>query len=113
MCPPSLLWRGYAPSFRALPLMAPVASGYNRSYTHVVKTAISIPDEVFTEAEAEARRLGLSRSGLYSRAVAEFVEKNRGLGVREALDSVYATEDSRVDVVLARMQAASLPDEGW
>ena len=90
-----------------------VAKRYNPSYTHFVKTAISIPDEVFAEAEAEARRLGVSRSGLYSRAVAEFVEKHRGLRVREALDSVYASEGSRVDGALARMQAASLPDEGW
>ncbi len=78
-----------------------------------MKTAISIPDEVFAAAEAEARRLGVSRSGLFAKAVAEFVARNRGLGVREALDSVYATEDSRVDEPLARMQAASLPDEGW
>lgn len=78
-----------------------------------MKTAISIPDEVFAEAEAEARRLGVSRSGLYAKAVAEFVARNRGLGVREALDSVYATEDSKVDEALARLQAASLPDEGW
>lgn len=78
-----------------------------------MKTAISIPDEVFAEAEAEARRLGMSRSGLYSRAIAEFVEKNRGLGVREALDSIYASEESKIDEALARMQAASLPDESW
>lgn len=78
-----------------------------------MKTAISIPDEVFAEAEAEARRLGMSRSGLYSRAIAEFVEKNHGLGVREALDSIYASEESKIDEALARMQAASLPDESW
>ncbi len=78
-----------------------------------MKTAISIPDEVFAEAEAEARRLGLSRSGLYARAIAEFVEKNRGIGVREALDSVYASEESEVDEALARMQGAGLADEGW
>jgi len=87
--------------------------GYNSGYTLVVKTAISIPDEVFAEAEEAARRLGVSRSGLYAKAVAEFVTRSRGLGVREALDSVYAGEDSRVDEALARMQAASLPDEGW
>ena len=78
-----------------------------------MKTAISIPDDVFAEAEAEARRLGVSRSGLYAKAVAEFVARNRSLGVREALDSVYAGNDSRVDKVLARMQAASLPAGGW
>ena len=78
-----------------------------------MKTAISIPDEVFAAADAEARRLGVSRSGLYAKAVAEFVARNRGLGVREALDSVYASEGSRVDEALAWAQAARLLDEGW
>ena len=49
-----------------------------------MKTAISIPDDVFAEAEETAQRLGVSRSGLYTRAIAEFVERHRGLGVREA-----------------------------
>ncbi len=78
-----------------------------------MKTAISIPDEVYAQAEEAARRLGVSRSGLYARAVAEFVARNRGLGVREALDSVYRVGEAKVDEALARAQAASVPDEGW
>ncbi len=78
-----------------------------------MKTAISIPDEVYAQAEEAARRLGVSRSGLYARAVAEFVARNRGLGVREALDSVYRVGEAKVDGALARAQAASVPDEGW
>ncbi len=78
-----------------------------------MKTAISIPDDVYAEAEEAAQRLGVSRSGLYARAVAEFVARNRGLGVREALDSVYRVEEAEVDEALARAQAASVPDEGW
>jgi antitoxin MazE6 len=78
-----------------------------------VKTAVSIPDDVFAEAEETAHRLGVSRSGLYARALAEFVARHRGLGVSEALDSVYGEEDARVDEALSRMQAATIPDEGW
>jgi metal-responsive CopG/Arc/MetJ family transcriptional regulator len=78
-----------------------------------MKTAISLPDEVFAAAELAARRLGVSRSQLYAQAVAEFLERHRGMGVREALDSVYSTEGSRLDHTLATMQAASLPDEEW
>jgi hypothetical protein len=33
-----------------------------------LKTAISIPDQVFRRAEAAAKRLGLSRSELFTRA---------------------------------------------
>jgi len=78
-----------------------------------MKTAISLPEEIFSAAEEAAHRLGMSRSQLYARAVAEFLERHRGMGVREALDSVYTTESSRVDPVLFRMQASSIPEEDW
>ncbi len=38
-----------------------------------MKIAVSIPDELFYRAENAARREGLSRSGLYSRALAVFL----------------------------------------
>ena len=38
-----------------------------------MKVAVSIPDPIFMEAEAVARRLKLSRSKVYARALGEFV----------------------------------------
>ncbi len=78
-----------------------------------MKTAISIPDEVFALAERLAKRLNMSRSELYVRAVREFVAEYRHTGVRERLDEVYANEDSSVDAHVLDAQAASLPDEDW
>jgi hypothetical protein len=80
-----------------------------------MKTAISLPDEVFEEAERLAKRRGISRSELYARAVAEFVKGERFLGVRERLDAVYGAEPSgsRLDPVLGEMQARSLSKERW
>ena len=78
-----------------------------------MKTAISIPDPLFEAAEAVARRLGLSRSALYARAVDAFVRAHRGKGVTEALDAVYATEESALDPVLGQLQASSLCREDW
>lgn len=40
-----------------------------------VKTAISIPDELFERAERIAARRGCTRSGLYAEALAEFVAR--------------------------------------
>ncbi len=40
-----------------------------------MKTAISIPDEIFDSADALAEEMGVSRSQLYATAVAEFVAK--------------------------------------
>jgi hypothetical protein len=37
-----------------------------------MKTAISIEDDIFTEAELTAKEMGLSRSKFYSKAILEF-----------------------------------------
>lgn len=87
--------------------------GYNSGYTNGVKTAISIPDPLFEAAEALAKRLGLTRSGLYSTAVAEFVEAHRGSQVQEALDAVYEVEESQVDSLLTEAQAGAVVEEDW
>ncbi len=53
-----------------------------------MKTAISIPDDVFTEAELLARELKQSRSQLYSRAVREYVARHSSDSVTAALDAL-------------------------
>jgi len=89
------------------------ARGYNLSYTHVVKTAISIPDEVFQAAEELAERLGVSRSELYATAVREYVAALRSRGVTERLNEVYADETSGLDPALQRAQAGAVGSEEW
>jgi metal-responsive CopG/Arc/MetJ family transcriptional regulator len=80
-----------------------------------MKTAISIPDRLFEAADRLARRLGMSRSELYAKAVAEFVDENHSRGVRERLDAVYAAdpESSVIDPLLTELQIESLPEEEW
>ena len=81
-----------------------------------MKTAISVPDAIFEEAERMAKRRGMSRSELYSKAVADYVNSERFFGVRERLDSLYGgsdSQDSRLDPALAQLQAASLAKEDW
>ncbi|MGE0581849.1 MAG: CopG family transcriptional regulator [Steroidobacteraceae bacterium] len=80
-----------------------------------MKTAISIPDPVFEEAERLAKRRGMSRSELYSKAVSDYVENQRFVGVRERLDAVYAAApaDSELEPDIARAQANSLTRERW
>ena len=81
-----------------------------------MKTAISIPDAIFADAERIAKRRGMSRSELYSKAVAEYVNSERFIGVRERLDSVYGgaePPESRLDPALSELQSASLESEEW
>ena len=55
-----------------------------------MKTAVSIPDEVFEEAECLAADLKTSRSQLYSRALREFVARHAPDRVTEAMNQVIA-----------------------
>lgn len=78
-----------------------------------MKTAISIPDNIFSLAEQFARQQHLSRSELYTRAVSEYVEEHKTMQVRETLDAVYSVEPSTPDPVLARLQNQTLSKEEW
>lgn len=79
-----------------------------------MKTAISIPDEVFQAAEKTAKKLGISRSELYATAVREYVEHYRKDDVTAKLDLVYADDSlSDLDPVLGAMQKLSLEKEDW
>lgn len=69
-----------------------------------MKTAISLPDDLFASVDALASRLGMSRSGLIAVALTEFIAKHRAAKVSERLDAVYAAEESRVDPSVAAAQ---------
>jgi metal-responsive CopG/Arc/MetJ family transcriptional regulator len=57
-----------------------------------MKTAISIPDDVFAEAERFAKKLGVSRSELFTRAVRRFVEQHQAQEVRASYDRAFASD---------------------
>ena len=57
-------------------------------YTKSMKTAVSIPDDVFEGAERLARRTKKSRSQLFSDAVREYVARHAPEEVTEAMDRV-------------------------
>ena len=78
-----------------------------------MKTAISIPDEVFKAAERAAKRLGISRSELYSTAVRDYVEHHKARNITAELDEIYAIEDSNLDENLQILQASTLEREHW
>jgi metal-responsive CopG/Arc/MetJ family transcriptional regulator len=78
-----------------------------------MKTAISIPEKVFRSADALAKRLGISRSELYSTAITEFLSKHQARHVTARLDAIYAEEDSSLSSSLTLLQAESLTHEEW
>ncbi len=76
-----------------------------------MKTAISVPDDVFEQADVLARRERRSRSELYSTAVREYVARHSPDEVTNTLDQVVAqvgrTEDPFVQAAAARILDAS------
>jgi metal-responsive CopG/Arc/MetJ family transcriptional regulator len=75
-----------------------------------MKIAVSVPDALFEAAERAARRLGLSRSQLYSRALERFLADEPDDAVTARLDEVYADEDSAIDPAVARAQRRAVAD---
>jgi hypothetical protein len=54
-----------------------------------MKTAISLPDRVFYQAEETAHIMGIPRSTLYLNALVEYLEKNNRKKTTEKLNEVY------------------------
>jgi metal-responsive CopG/Arc/MetJ family transcriptional regulator len=52
-----------------------------------MKTAVSIPDDVFEEAQRLARRMKKSRSRLFSEALREYVARHTPDEVTEAMNA--------------------------
>jgi len=75
-----------------------------------MKTAISIPENVFRSAEHLAQRLGVSRSALYSKAVADLVARYQDDAVTLRLNEVYGPggEASSLDADASAIQYRSL-----
>ena len=78
-----------------------------------MKTAISIPDPIFEQAEEAARELKISRSELYTTALRAFLNENQSAQITERLNQVYEAESSTLDPVLMSMQATALTVEEW
>ena len=80
-------------------------------YSIAMKTAVSIPDPLFAAADHLARRLGISRSELYARALSRELAAETDDAITERLDVVYADVASALDPNLAAAQLRALRTE--
>ncbi len=80
-----------------------------------MKTAVSVPDEVFVKADRLARSMGKSRSQVYSEALREYVARHAPEEVTEALDRVIDElgEGSAPDAFVSRAANRRLEAADW
>lgn len=78
-----------------------------------MKVAVSIPDEVFAEAERLARQLKASRSRLYSLALAEYVARHSSEEIAAAIDRVMDRLEGEKDPFTTEVARRVLKDVEW
>ena len=74
-----------------------------------MKTAISVPDTLFHEADRFAKRRAMSRSELYSRAVKAYLRQEER--VTEELNAVFEAGDDGLDPLLQELQHRTLRED--
>lgn len=78
-----------------------------------MKTAVSIPDNVFEDAERLARRLQTSRSRLYARAVAEFIARHDDDHVTSTMNQAVGEVGETADAFTREAARCSLQRVEW
>lgn len=80
-----------------------------------MKTAVSLPDALFQAADRLAKRLRISRSQVFQRAVSAYLKVHEEAHVTETLNEIYRREpdDIGLDPIIEKMQAATLIREKW
>jgi metal-responsive CopG/Arc/MetJ family transcriptional regulator len=78
-----------------------------------MKTAVSVPDDVYERAERLARREKRSRSDVYSTALREYVARHEPDQITEALDRTIVDVGVGSDTFLAAAGRRVLESTDW
>ena len=83
------------------------------NYAKGMKTAVSIPDNVFQHAEKLARKTKKSRSQIYSEALQEYVARHGTDEVTEAMNRTLEEIDDPIDAFVVATNRATLKRSEW
>ena len=78
-----------------------------------MKTAISIPDKIYRDAERLSRRLKKSRNQVYTDAVTEYIARHDPDAVTDAMNRVCDTMDARPDPAISAAARRTLEGVEW
>lgn len=78
-----------------------------------MKTAVSIPDAIFEQAELFARRAKRSRSQLFSDALAEYRARHSGDEITESMNRVIDATGNAADPFTSAASQRALARVEW
>ena len=78
-----------------------------------MKTAISVPNEVYEQAEELARRTGRTRSEIYSTALRDYLAHHQAVPVTAAMDQALEELDPEPDAFLDAVARETLAGVEW
>ncbi len=78
-----------------------------------MKTAISLPDAVFEQADALAARLHVSRSQLYVMALEKLIKENREISITEELNAYIDKHGQPIDPVFLQSSHHDMRNVEW
>jgi metal-responsive CopG/Arc/MetJ family transcriptional regulator len=78
-----------------------------------MKTAVSVPDEVFEKAERLARRSKRSRSELFSAALSEYIARHAPDEVTESMNRVCENVGEQADPFVTTASHRVLERSEW
>jgi predicted transcriptional regulator len=87
--------------------------GRPRRYTLGMKTAVSVPDELFDRVDRLAQRTRRSRSEVYSAALREYVARHDTDEITEALDRLAVEGQSSADRFVTEAARQRLETSDW
>jgi len=67
-----------------------------------MKTAVSIPDEIFKEVEKFAKEHKYSKSKVVTVAIGEFLERIKSKQLLDALNEIYSDIESTDDAIVRK-----------
>ena len=84
------------------------------SYTQGMKTAISVPDEIFNQVGSQAAELGISRSEFFTRAARQYLSQLENASLTQQIDAAIdaaGDDDSGQAAAAGRAFLAAIDDE--
>jgi metal-responsive CopG/Arc/MetJ family transcriptional regulator len=78
-----------------------------------MKTAVSIPDQLYEQAEALARRLGKSRSQVYREALADYLARREPATVTGSLNELVDELGTGIDAWTSEAGRRTVERSEW